>query len=58
MQFFSPLEQFSIIKIIPIVIGQFDISITNSSILVGLAVTIAFFFYNFAIANARLVPSA
>ena len=58
MQFFSPLEQFSIIKIIPIVIGQFDVSITNSSILVGLACAIAFLFYNFAIANARLVPSA
>ena len=58
MQFFSPLEQFSIIKIIPIVIGQFDVSITNSSVLVGLACVIAFLFYNFAIANARLVPSA
>jgi len=58
MQFFSPLEQFSIIKIIPVAIGQLDISITNSSILTGLACAIAFFFYNFAVANARLVPSA
>jgi F0F1-type ATP synthase membrane subunit a len=58
MHFFSPLEQFSIIKIIPLVIGPFDISITNSSILVILACCIAFLFYNFACANAKLVPSA
>jgi len=56
--FFSPLEQFSITKIIPIVLGSFDISITNSSILVIVACTIAFLFYNFACANAKLVPSA
>jgi len=56
--FFSPLEQFSITKIIPIAIGSFDISITNSSIIVIIASTIGFLFYNFAIANAKLVPSA
>jgi hypothetical protein len=56
--FFSPLEQFSITKIIPIVLGPFDVSITNSSIIVIVASTIGFFFYNFAIANAKLVPSA
>jgi ATP synthase subunit 6 len=58
MHFFSPLEQFSIIKIIPLVIGPFDISITNSTILVVIACFIAFLFYNFAVANAKLVPSA
>ena len=58
MQSFSPLEQFSIVKIIPIVLGSFDISITNSSVLVLVACTIAFLFYNFACANAKLVPSA
>jgi F-type H+-transporting ATPase subunit a len=58
MPFFSPLEQFAIIKIVPITIGQFDISITNSSILVAIACAIAFLFYNFALANAKLVPSA
>jgi len=58
MLIFSPLEQFSIIKIISIAFGQFDISITNSSILVGIACTVAFLFYNFALANAKLVPSS
>jgi len=58
MFFSSPLEQFSIIKFIPIVLGSFDISITNSSILVIVACSLAFLFYNFAIANAKLVPSA
>ena len=56
--FFSPLEQFSINKIISIPLGFFDFSITNSSILAVLSCTIAFFFYNFAITNARLIPTA
>jgi F0F1-type ATP synthase membrane subunit a len=55
--FFSPLEQFSINKILPIFIGFFDFSITNSSILVMLACFLCFLFFNFAIANAKLIPS-
>jgi F0F1-type ATP synthase membrane subunit a len=55
--FFSPLEQFSINKIIPIFIGAFDFSITNSSILVFLSCAICFLFFNFAVANAKLIPS-
>jgi len=58
MLFLSPLEQFSINKIIPIFIGTIDISITNSSILVFVSCTVAFLFYNFACANAKLIPSA
>lgn len=54
---FSPLEQFSINRIIPIFIGNFDFSITNSTILVFISCTVAFLFYNFAISNAKLVPS-
>jgi ATP synthase subunit 6 len=54
----SPLEQFSINKIIPIFLGSFDLSITNSSILVFISCSVAFLFYNFACANAKLIPSA
>ena len=58
MSFFSPLEQFSINKIIPIVLGPLDFSITNSSLLVFVSCGVAFLFYNFACANAKLIPSA
>jgi hypothetical protein len=58
MSFFSPLEQFSINKFIPIFIGLFDFSITNSTILVFLSCFVAFLFYSFAVANAKLVPFA
>ncbi len=58
MFIFSPLEQFSINKFIPIFIGNFDFSITNSSILVFISCGVAFLFYNFACANAKLIPSA
>jgi|TARA_Y100001954_G_C15237225_1_gene326261 F0F1-type ATP synthase membrane subunit a len=56
--FFSPLEQFSINRIIPIFIGYFDFSITNSTVLVFLSCTIAFLFFNFACSNAKLIPNA
>jgi ATP synthase subunit 6 len=58
MFIFSPLEQFSINKFIPIFIGLLDFSITNSTVLVIISVTVACLFYNFAISNAKLVPSA
>lgn len=58
MFFFSPLEQFSINKVIPLVVGPFDFSITNSSLLVFVSCSVAFLFYNFAVANAKLIPSA
>ena len=58
MFFFSPLEQFSINKFVPIFIGNFDFSITNSTVLVFLSITFAFLFFNFAVANAKLVPSS
>jgi F-type H+-transporting ATPase subunit a len=57
LMFFSPLEQFAINKIIPIFIGVFDFSITNSAILVFLACLICFLFFNFAVANAKLIPN-
>ena len=58
MFIFSPLEQFSINRFIPIFIGQLDFSITNSSVLVIISTTVAFLFYNFACSNAKLLPSA
>jgi|TARA_Y100000739_G_C20197425_1_gene279488 hypothetical protein len=58
MFFLSPLEQFSINRFISIGYGGFDFSITNSTVLVFLSCSVAFLFYNFAISNAKLVPSA
>jgi F-type H+-transporting ATPase subunit a len=55
--FFSPLEQFAIIKIIPITLGSIDLSITNSTLLTILSFTLAFVFLCFACANAKLIPS-
>jgi len=55
---FSPLEQFSIQKLIPVFIGYIDLSFTNSSLLCALSCFFAFLFYNFSIAKAMLIPSA
>ena len=57
MFFFSPLEQFSISKIIPLTIGVFDFSFTNSSLLVILSCSLCFLFYNFAVSKATLIPT-
>jgi len=56
--FFSPLEQFSINKIIPLQIAFLDFSITNSSILTFLACNLAVISYNFACYKAKLIPHA
>jgi F0F1-type ATP synthase membrane subunit a len=56
MLFLSPLEQFSINKFLPIFIGNFDFSITNSSVLVLFVCCLGFMFYNFACTNAKLIP--
>jgi ATP synthase subunit 6 len=56
--FFSPLEQFSILKIIPIKLGIIDISFTNSSLLSILSFILIFMLYNFACDKAKLVPNA
>jgi len=40
------------------VLGPLDFSITNSSLLVFVSCGVAFLFYNFACANAKLIPSA
>ena len=56
--FYSPLEQFSINKIIPLQLGFFDFSITNSTILALLACMVATTLYNFACYKAKLIPTA
>jgi len=55
---FSPLEQFSINKFIPLHLAFLDFSITNSTVLVFLAVSLAITFYNFACYKAKLIPHA
>ena len=55
---FSPLEQFSINKFIPLHIGFFDFSITNSTVLTFIACNLAILFYNFACYKAKLIPTA
>lgn len=56
--FFSPLEQFTILKLIPISIGLIDLSFTNSSLLTIMSCTLGFVLYNFAASGAKLVPNA
>ena len=55
--FTSPLEQFSVYKIIPITLGAIDFSFTNSSLLVLLSVLFMLFGFNLIWANALLVPT-
>lgn len=57
MLLFSPLEQFAIIKILPITLGVFDFSITNSTVLAFLSCFLAFVLLCFVCSNAKLVPS-
>ena len=56
--FFSPLEQFSVFKLISLsFFGLVDLSITNSTLFAALACSVAFVFFNFICSGARLVPS-
>lgn len=57
MMLSSPLEQFTVINIMPLILGTFDISFTNSSLIVTLSCFIAFLFYSFGIANSTLIPN-
>ena len=54
---FSPLEQFSIFKLIPISLFGLDLSVTNSTLFAGISCFISFIFFNFICSNAKLVPS-
>ncbi len=52
----SPLEQFTIERLIPLHIGSFDISYTNSALLMTIAVALATLLLVGATARAALVP--
>jgi len=56
MFLYSPLEQFSINKLLNITIFCFDFSITNSTILVVFSSLFAFFFFTLSCANAKIIP--
>jgi len=56
--YFSPLEQFAILKIIPISFGIIDLSFTNSTLLTLMSCLLAFTLYNLACSGAKLVPNA
>jgi len=55
---FSPLEQFTIIKIIPFCFGLVDFSLTNSSLLAIISCSLAFLLLNLCCANAKIIPSS
>jgi F-type H+-transporting ATPase subunit a len=52
----SPLEQFTIVRLIPIHLGSYDISYTNSALLMTIAVALATLLLVGATARAALVP--
>jgi F-type H+-transporting ATPase subunit a len=52
----SPLEQFSIQKLVPLHIGGLDLSITNSTMFMGLVVVLATGFLLMAAAPRAMVP--
>lgn len=55
--FISPLEQFTIFKLISLSILGFDLSITNSTLFAFIACSLAFLFFNFVSSNAKLIPT-
>lgn len=55
---YTPLEQFSIIRLIPLRLGNFDFSFTNSSLYLFLAVSLVFLlFYLVTLDGGNVVPS-
>jgi len=52
----SPLEQFTIVRIIPIHIGKLDLSYTNAALLMTISVALATLLLVAATARASLVP--
>ena len=53
----SPLEQFTIVRIIPIHLGRLDLSYTNAALLMTIAVALATLLLVAATARPALVPS-
>lgn len=57
MYYFSPLEQFSVYRLIPVKLSFIDISITNSSLFLITLLIFTFFFLTSIIAKSRLTPN-
>nr|YP_009295187.1 ATP synthase F0 subunit 6 [Dasya binghamiae]AOH77199.1 ATP synthase F0 subunit 6 [Dasya binghamiae] len=55
--FFSPLEQFEIITVFPIQLGNFNISLTNSSIFMILTLIVSIFWISLSFYKNNLVPT-
>jgi F-type H+-transporting ATPase subunit a len=53
----SPLHQFVIERLAPLHIGHYDVSFTNSSLYMTIAVVLITAFIMFSMSNAQLVPS-
>lgn len=54
--FISPLEQFSIYKLIPLALGSYDFSFTNSSFFVVLASFLIIFSFSLICSKATIIP--
>ena len=57
MTLFSPLEQFSVYKLISISFGFFDFSITNSALFVFLSLFITFASFALIYSGAKIIPT-
>jgi len=57
MYILSPLEQFSVYKLIPFSLGSFDFSFTNSSFFSIIVCFVILFFFSSICSNAMLIPT-
>ena len=57
MYLLSPLEQFSVYKLIPVSLGSFDFSFTNSSLFALIVCALILFVFSSIVSNARLIPT-
>lgn len=53
----SPLEQFELVSLIPLILFGYNISFTNFSMLLLLTIIISFFFFNLALLYKVIVPT-
>lgn len=56
--FSSPLEQFTVYKLIPLSIGAMDFSFTNSSLLVTLCTCLGLLLFSMVCSTSKVVPAA
>ena len=53
----DPIHQFEIKKIVPLELNNIDISFTNSSMFMILAILVVFIFLILSIKNKKIIPS-